>query len=195
MIVIPDLAMNLSALLVASIAAYFDLRTHKIPNKLTFPASLVGIIFQSLYFASWGNDQNRLIYLAAGALSGILGWFMGVFIMSFFKIFMRQFGHGDTKLMAAIGSFVGPWHVFIVFLYYSLCFGVFTWVRLAIAVPWKDLYMYTEMKKAGVDAVPVSLEKFAQLRKQIIPVAPFIALGALCTVFLERQTIDFLGFK
>jgi prepilin signal peptidase PulO-like enzyme (type II secretory pathway) len=192
---IPFLVLKIAALIVVGIAAFCDLRTHKIPNKLTFPASGIGIIMQTAYFASWSNQKDLVLQLAAGALTGVLGWFAGVLIMSITKVFLRQMGHGDTKLVAAVGTFLGPWLVLVVYLYYGLCFGIYSSLKMASAVPWGQLWVSSEMKKAGVEPIAVSMEKLTETRKQIIPVAPFIALGTLCCVLFEKQTLQFLGFK
>ncbi len=191
---IPGLYLKLAAIAVALVAAFCDLRTHKIPNKLTFPASAAGIICQAFYFASWANTKDIFMQFSAGFASGICGWFMGVFIMSITKLFMRKFGHGDTKLVAALGSFLGPWMVLLVYFYYSLCFGAFSILRLVATAPWQQLLMAFQLKSAGVEAPKVDMEKLQDARKEIIPVAPFICLGLICAVVFESQTLEFLGF-
>jgi prepilin peptidase CpaA len=190
---IPFLVLEIAALIVVSTGAICDLKTHKIPNRLTFPAAAVGIVMQALYFLSWSSGRDRLLCLAAGAATGILGWIVGVLVMSVTKLFLRQFGHGDTKLLAALGTFLGPWLVLIVYLYYGLCFGVFSVYKMASAVPWQQLWISSEMKKAGVE-MPVNLDELTRTRKELIPVAPFIALGTFCCVLFEKPTLAFLGF-
>src|SRR5262245_33421432 len=99
MLPIPGLLMRIAALIIVGVAAVIDYRTHKIPNKLTFPASAIGIIAQAIYFASWANSKDVFLQATAGFVYGIMGWFLGVFVMSFIKFFLRQMGHGDTKLV------------------------------------------------------------------------------------------------
>ena len=193
--VIPFLVLQIAALILVGTGAYCDLRTHKIPNRLTFPASGVGIVMQALYYASWSTERDLGLQATAGAVTGILGWIVGVFVMSATKLFMRKFGHGDTKLVAAVGTFLGPGLVLIVYLYYSLCFGIYSFIKLACAVPWTQFWISEEMKKAGVTPAKINLDKFSQTRKELIPVAPFIALGTLLCVLLQNQTLEFLGFK
>lgn len=194
MVEIPSIVLKIAALLVVGIAAACDLKTQKIPNLLTFPASAVGIVMQSAYFASWSSGRDICLYAGAGALTGILGWIVGVLIMSLTKIFMRKFGHGDTKLVAAVGTFLGPGLVLMVYLYYSLCFGLYSMIKLGAAIPWRQLLMAAELKKAGIEA-PLDLERFSQVRKQVIPVAPFIALGTLCCILFEKPTLELFGLK
>jgi len=192
---LPSIVLKSAALIVVAIASVCDLRTHKIPNKLTFPASAVGIIMQSIYFASFSLSHDLLLRLGAGFIVGILGWIVGVLIMSFAKLFLRQMGHGDTKLVAAVGTFLGPWLVLVVFLYYSLCFGIYACARMVMAVPWGQVWVSSEMKKAGLDATKVNLDELARARKEVIPVAPLIALGTLLCIIFEKPTVAFLGFK
>lgn len=189
------MVLKIAALLVVAIATACDLKSRKIPNKLTFPASAVGIVMQTIYFASWSTEKDIWLQLAAGFVTGILGWFVGVFIMSFTKLFMRQFGHGDTKLVAAIGTFLGPWLVLLVYLYYCICFGIYTCFKMACAVPWGQLWISSEMKKAGVEPLKVNFDKLNASRKEIIPVAPLIALGTICCILFEKPTLEFMGFK
>lgn len=177
-----------------AIATICDLRTRKIPNKLTFSASFLGIIAQSVYFGSWSGARDGVMLYAAGALCAVMGWFMGVFVMSIYKIFMRQMGHGDTKLVAAVGSLLGPWFVLLVIFYYMICFGIYSILAMAAAVPWHQMWISSELKKAGVSPMNVSLDKLEETRKKIIPVAPFIAAGTLCAVLFEIPTREFLGF-
>jgi prepilin peptidase CpaA len=192
---IPFDALKLAALIVVSIGTVSDLRSRKIPNRLTFPAALIGIVAQSVYFASWGYSGDYWLRALAGAINGMLGWFTGIFIMSITKIFLRKFGHGDTKLVGAVGAFLGPGMVLIVYLYYSLVFGLYSLVSLAWSVPWHDLWMAQEMRKAGAQAKTPDMSKFNEARKGLIPVAPFIALGTLCAVILQQPTMEFLGFN
>lgn len=192
--VIPGIVLRLVALVVVSIASATDLKSHKIPNILTFPAALVGIVLQALYFASWSRAHDLGLSLAAGATNAIIGWFTGVFVMAVTKAFMSKFGHGDTKLMGAIGSIIGPGPVLMVYFYYSLCFGFYSLFRMVLALPWKQLAMSVELKQAGGDWQGADMDKLNAIRKEIIPVAPFIALGTLCTFLFEKQTLLFFGF-
>jgi prepilin peptidase CpaA len=76
-------------------AAVVDVLQHRIPNWLTYSGILAGFALRSLYFR-WNG--------LAGAVTGSLvaGGIMLVFYI------VRAMGAGDVKLMAAIGSLVGP---------------------------------------------------------------------------------------
>lgn len=189
------LILKLCVVVVVVIATVTDLRSRRIPNWLTFPSALIGIVAQAVYFASFATPSDLYLRAGVGALNGILGWFTGVFIMSITKFFMRKFGHGDTKLVAAIGAFLGPLFVFIVYLYYSLIFGLVSMVRMAKAIPWHDIWMAEQARKAGVTPPKPNMENLNKIRKEIIPVGPFIAAGTILSLALEQPTMTFLGFR
>lgn len=190
-----NLVLKLCVVLVVVIATVTDMRSRRIPNWLTFPSALIGIIAQAIYFASFATPSDLYLRAGVGALNGVLGWITGVFIMSITKFFMRKFGHGDTKLVAAIGAFLGPLFVFMVYLYYSLVFGLFSIIQFARAIPWHDFWMAEQARKAGVTPPKPNLENLNKVRKEIIPVGPFIAAGTILALIFEEQTTAFLGFR
>ncbi len=77
------------------LAAYLDMRYHRIPNGLTFGGAVAALALQ-YYFGGWG---------ALG--SGSAGFALG--LAAFLPFFIRgAMGAGDVKLMAAVGAFFGP---------------------------------------------------------------------------------------
>lgn len=89
--------------IMTGVAAGFDFKTHKIPNLLTFPAMLAGVVhFTSTY------GFNGLIFSSAGLATGIglliLPWLMG------------GMGAGDAKLMGAVGACLGVERTVVAFL-------------------------------------------------------------------------------
>lgn len=77
--------------LLCVLAVITDLKSRKIPNKLTVPFVLVGLLLQSI------------IYGITGAKNSLFGFLLGLFIF-IFPYMMRAMGAGDVKLMAAIGA-------------------------------------------------------------------------------------------
>lgn len=74
-------------------ASITDLRFGKIPNRLTFPFIILGLIFQTVTLGTAGLTQSGLAVGAAFAL--------------FFPLFaMGAFAAGDVKLLMAIASFL-----------------------------------------------------------------------------------------
>lgn len=83
-----------AALVCASIASLYDLRTRRIPNKLTLWAIVCGLILHL-----WKGGPAELGY---SALAGLIGG--GIFLLFFMAGGM---GGGDVKLMAAVGCLAG----------------------------------------------------------------------------------------
>lgn len=77
------------------LAAYSDMRYHRIPNGVTFGGAVAGLVLQS-YFGGFEALGSGLAGLAVG---------LGVFMILYIKGAM---GAGDVKLMAAVGAFLGP---------------------------------------------------------------------------------------
>jgi prepilin peptidase CpaA len=176
------------AVIVAILGTITDVRTRKIPNKLTFPAAGVGIIVQAVYY--FMAEDNDPLAMAVGAGFAVGGWFMAVLVMSFIKFFLRQFGHGDTKLMAAIGTFLGPWHVLLAIMWYSLSAGVWALVRLTPAIPWSKMGVaYMAQSKELLD-----LTEYDKRKKEALPFAPFILFGTILAILLHDPTLKFMGF-
>jgi prepilin peptidase CpaA len=80
---------------VAITAAITDVRDRRIPNRLTYPAMVAGIVLQAAVYG-W---RGLLLGLCGGLLFG------GCF---FFFHLVRAMGAGDVKLAAALGCIIGP---------------------------------------------------------------------------------------
>src|SRR5258708_384 len=83
-----------------AVAAVTDLRTRKIPNKLTVPLFLLGILFQ-LAFHPYG-DQT-----VVGSLLNVAAAFALGFGTLFVLWMVGGGGAGDTKMMGALSVWLG----------------------------------------------------------------------------------------
>jgi len=92
--IIPGLAVAL-----ALIAGWTDWRSRRIPNWLTVPGFLVGVLV------------NVLANGWAGLKTSLLGAGLGLLVLLPF-VFLRSLGAGDWKLAGALGAFVG-WQVLV----------------------------------------------------------------------------------
>src|SRR6266566_6889956 len=82
------------AVAVAVCAAISDVKERRIPNLLTYPALVAGLLLQGILHG-W---QGLLLSAGGGLLFG------GVFLLFYL---VRAMGAGDVKLAAALGSIVG----------------------------------------------------------------------------------------
>jgi prepilin peptidase CpaA len=86
---------TLLLLLILMAALWTDVRHHRIPNVLSFGAIILGLGLQAWAFG------------ADGILNGLGGLGVGLVILLPFYL-LGGMGAGDVKLMAAIGTFLGP---------------------------------------------------------------------------------------
>jgi prepilin peptidase CpaA len=83
------------AVILATTAAWTDLRSRRIPNWLTVPGAVVGIA-ASTALGRWG-----------GMKASLLGLGLGLALLLPF-VLLRSLGAGDWKLAGALGAFTGP---------------------------------------------------------------------------------------
>lgn len=107
-----------AAIVIAVIAALWDLKTRRIPNVLTFGAALAAIVVHL-----WLQGP-------AGAGWAVAGWLVGVaFFLPFFAL--GGMGAGDVKLLGALGAWLGPGPVVWVALFSLIAGGI---IGLAVAL-------------------------------------------------------------
>ena len=109
------MALGLTLVLIAIVlaAAVTDLRWSKIPNILTFPSMGIGLIGHT-----WLSGMEGL-WFSAGGLA--VGFFV---LIGFYAL--GGMAAGDVKLLAAVGAFLGPNNVFLVFLMTAILGGVYS---------------------------------------------------------------------
>ena len=83
------------AVLLAGCAGWTDLRWRRIPNWLTVPALLIGVI------------ANTVLSGLSGLKASLLGVALGLALLLPF-VLLRSLGAGDWKLAGALGAFTGP---------------------------------------------------------------------------------------
>ena len=90
---------DILVIITASVAAFWDLKTRKIPNWLTFPMAAMGLVISLLVFG-WKD------VLYSPGQPSVSGWLvgMGVFLIPYL---LGGMGGGDVKLMGAIGALKG----------------------------------------------------------------------------------------
>lgn len=98
-------------ILLLVMSVYHDFSTQKIPNKITIPAIIAGILVSTIYFGF------------SGLWSSLLGFAVG-FLIFLLPFIFGGMGAGDVKLMAAIGAVMGARFVFMTFVYTAIVGGI-----------------------------------------------------------------------
>ena len=106
-------------LVLTMVAAGFDIRYRRIPNWLVLAGIVTGFAW-NLYSSGWSG----LGHAAAG---------LGLGFALYFPLYLlRARGAGDVKLLAAVGSIVGPGNCFWVFILTALLGGVIAMIMLLL---------------------------------------------------------------
>ena len=82
--------------------AYFDLRTFRLPDVITLPLILLGLLFNGVSNESLISFQDSLI---GATLGYVCLWLLNLL----YRIVKKQdgIGMGDAKLLAALGAWLG----------------------------------------------------------------------------------------
>ena len=89
-------------ILVLVYLAYFDLRTFRLPDAITLPLILAGLLFNGLSKDSFISFQDSI----AGAIFG----YATLWLLNFLYRTLKKedgIGMGDAKLLAALGAWLG----------------------------------------------------------------------------------------
>lgn len=164
-----------AALLIGILASVTDMRSHRIPNALTFAAAAAALLFHSTAPAGMGIG------------AGLVGLIAGLAI--FFPLFaLGAMGAGDVKLMAALGAWMGWQPIIFVALYGAVAGGV-----LALVVAARHRYTRTAVTNVrtllthwwlvGIKPLPaLTLESGTAMR---LPYAFPILVGVVVTIWLH----------
>ena len=138
--------MHIAALVVASVACAFDLRTRRIPNWLTFGSALLALGFR---LAESG---------VSGVEHGILGWATGVAIL-LPPFLLGGMGAGDVKLVGALGAWLGPGETLWMAVYTSVAGAVMAVMVSAwqeyLGQAWSNVWLLiTHWRVGGIKPLP-----------------------------------------
>ena len=92
------------------VAAIVDVKTRRVPNWLTFGVAAIGITMAATHLDGVG-PVGALEGLAVGLLLMLPGHAIG------------KTGAGDVKLLAAVGTLLGPRSIVMAFLYTAIAGG------------------------------------------------------------------------
>ena len=107
----PDFVLLSTALALAVAAAAIDVEQRRIPNWLTYPGIILGVLSRGLLLG-WEGAASAL---AGCVLAG------GIFLLFYV---VHAMGAGDVKLVAAIGSLLGPTDAVVMLLATAICGGM-----------------------------------------------------------------------
>jgi len=111
-------------LAIVAVAAVYDWRFRRIPNWLCLAGLIVGFAVQT-YLKGW-----------MGLLSAAEGF--GLALLVYMPMYLlRGMGAGDVKLMAALGSLIGPLPWFVLFIVSAVLGGV---VGVILSLAYGRLY-------------------------------------------------------
>jgi prepilin peptidase CpaA len=167
----------IAACVCAAVGAIFDIRSRRIPNFITGPAILLGLLLHG-FTDSW---HGLLSALAAGLICFVA-----------FLIFhiAGGMGAGDVKLMAAVGSLAGLPHVAFLLVFTALAGGVMgVGLALAHGKLGETLFnlgsLISHHKEQGLVPHPdLNVRNETKLR---LPYGVAIAAGCVITLFLQNS--------
>lgn len=147
-----------------TVITFIDLDFQIIPDVITLPGIVIGLVAASLLlpdpFALRLSAQHALAGGAAvvGLTNSALGVLLGGGLFYLIAVLSRGgMGGGDIKMMAMVGAFMG----------------------------WKAVLLTTFLGSLTGSVVGIFLVLFrGKGRKTKVPFGPFLALGALLTLFL-----------
>jgi prepilin peptidase CpaA len=160
---------------VALTAVAFDLRQRRIPNGLTFGASLLALAY------AMGMSGVEGFETAA------MGWLTGAAL--FFPFFaLRGMGAGDVKLLAALGAWLGPSQVIWVAVFATMAGGILAiivslargYLTTALSNVW---LIFTHWRVAGIQPVPGLM--LTDTRSPRLAYAVPVAVGLMVTLWRQ----------
>ncbi|HUT12988.1 MAG TPA: A24 family peptidase [Thermoguttaceae bacterium] len=160
---------------VAAIAGLSDVRTFKVPNRLTLPLAVTGVAYHTIAGGLAGLQLSLL-----GALFGF-GVLFGLYVLG-------AIGAGDVKLMAGVGAWLGvstSIYVFAVAAAGTALYSIIVLLRRGnlsqafTTIQITLMQLQTIGKHLGADERVESIVHRKDRRKRLVPFAAMVALGAI----------------
>jgi len=173
-----DLESSIAAgivVVVAAVAGLSDVRTFKVPNRLTLPLAVTGVAYHTITGGPAGLKWSLL-----GALFGF-GVLFGLYLLG-------AIGAGDVKLMTGVGAWLGvstSIYVFAVAAAGTALYSIvvllrrgnlsqaFTTIQITL------MQLQTMGKHLGADERVESIVQRRDRLKRLVPFASMVALGAI----------------
>jgi len=145
-------------------AALCDVRTRRIPNRLTVPVFVLGLVYQ-IVFNGWSGAESSSGIAEAGLKSALLAFSMG-FGTLFVLWLIGGGGGGDVKLMGALSVWLGFQSTLLVMMASTVLvlvgtLAVMGW-SLISKTPWKTTAKFiatSKPTKPGMQPVRETVEE------------------------------------
>ena len=165
MLLLPNPSLLFFILCIGFVIIFFiDLKHFIIPNEITYPLILIG------FFKSF--DPNLNIFLFPNFINSLIGGLFG-YIIIWLIIFIYKklrnkegMGLGDAKLLSVIGFWFG-------------------WISIPFVI-------FFSSAVALISVIPDLIKNKKKLSSQI-PFGPFLIIGCLIFLFLNKQIKLFLN--
>jgi leader peptidase (prepilin peptidase)/N-methyltransferase len=145
------------------VITFIDLEFQIIPDQITLPGILIGLVASSFVFPDPFEPAQ-----ITGMINAVVGLFVGGGLFLAIAVLSKGgMGGGDIKMMAMVGAFMG----------------------------WKGVLLTTLIGSVVGSAIGIGLMVFkGKDRKTKIPFGPFLAFGAVVTLFGGALILDwYLG--
>jgi prepilin peptidase CpaA len=159
------------ALLTGLIAIIWDLKYHKIPNWLTLPALLLGVVINIAL------NPGEWYFPFAGLLAG--------FILLFIPFALGGIGGGDLKLLAALGAILGVRAVLWIFLIGGVAGGLFSAVAIIFKMGLREGSIRIFSIFSSIGNVKNQNKTADSPSKQYIPYGLAIVFGLVITLIFK----------
>lgn len=146
------------------ISAVIDLRERRIPNAVTIPAIVTGIIFHTI--APWG----------LGWMFTLAGLGLGI-VLLLIPYLLGGGGMGDIKLLAAVGAWLGPKWLLVAFASGILTGAVLTVICLLTGKSFEELIGLPAKKGNLSQSEPRGVKALRLRSRKSLPFAVPLALG------------------
>ncbi|MFK7788275.1 MAG: prepilin peptidase [Phycisphaeraceae bacterium] len=128
----PSILAYIAIVCVCIAASVTDLRTGRIPNKLTASAMLAGLVFWLIVGLAAGDGLVGMKGSVSGTLTAsFLGLLCGLIPFAMLTM-LGGLGGGDMKLMGAIGAWSASWRIVLDTTIYALLAGALIAIVLMI---------------------------------------------------------------
>lgn len=173
--------------LVLVAAGSFDAAYRRIPNLLTYPAIVIGLLVNMAVVPALGLADASIarVWLAGpGLREGALGFLLCVFI-GVISFMARGLGGGDVKVLAAVGAMLGLSQVLPVLfntLVIAAVLGVVSWALGGRPVM---LMQNAAIKALTALGATLGLSKVYRFRASEAPFAVSLLAGLVLAQFIE----------